>query len=387
MPGNADNVSQDVNVANVPNVTNEADPPLDVATESLEAPETLGQAEPVQKVDTLEALEKLEERAKQYFHQARAENTVKAYNHDLEDFAVWCKVDMGGRGFSPASPETVALYITDLAGRGLKAATIGRRLSAIGQLHQEAELEDPTKAKRVKNTYKGVLREIGSYQEGKAPILTPTVRRILAGFADEKGPAAVRDRALLLLGLAGGYRVGELAALRAEDIQLRDEGAVLLLRRSKTDQAGGGFYKGIPYGTHAETCPVAHLGEWIALIPDLQDKPYEQHEPHEAWKAHEAKKEGPLFRGVDRHGNIADKPMAPDSISRVVKKRARAAKLDPGRYSGHSLRAGFVTAASDGGAHDADIMRQTAHRSLSTLHRYRRTIGLFDNNPASVLGL
>jgi integrase len=90
---------------------------------------------------------------------------------------------------------------------------------------------------------------------------------------------------------------------------------------------------------------------------------------------------------VDRHGNIADKPMAPDSISRVVKKRARAAKLDPGRYSGHSLRAGFVTAASEGGAHDADIMRQTAHRSLSTLHRYRRTIGLFDNNPASVLGL
>ena len=79
--------------------------------------------------------------------------------------------------------------------------------------------------------------------------------------------------------------------------------------------------------------------------------------------------------------------MAPDSISRVVKKRARAAKLDPGRYSGHSLRAGFVTAASEGGAHDADIMRQTAHRSLSTLHRYRRITGLFDNNPASVLGL
>lgn len=375
MSGNADNVGQDLSVANKP------DPSPHVATKSSEAPETLGQAEQLGNVDTLQALEKLEERAKQYFHQARAENTVKAYNHDLEDFAVWCKVDMGGRSFFPASPETVALYITDLAGRGLKAATIGRRLSAIGQLHQEAELEDPTKAKRVKNTYKGVLREIGSYQEGKAPILTPTVRRILAGFADEKGTGAVRDRALLLLGLAGGYRVGELAALRAEDIQLRDEGTVLLLRRSKTDQAGGGFYKGIPYGAHAETCPVAHLEEWIDLLPDLQDKPHEQHE------AGKAQKEGPLFRGVDRHGNIADKPMAPDSISRVVKKRARAAKLDPGRYSGHSLRAGFVTAASEGGAHDADIMRQTAHRSLSTLHRYRRTIGLFDNNPASVLGL
>lgn len=311
-------------------------------------------------------LEELEERARRYFHQARAENTVKAYRYDLEDFAVWCRVDMGGRYYFPATAETVALYITDLAGRGLKAATINRRLSAIGQLHQEAELDDPTKAKLVKNTYQGLVREIGSYQEGKAPILIPTMRRMLAGFADDESPAAARDRALLLLGLAGGYRVGELAALRAEDIELQDEGAVLLLRHSKTDQAGGGFYKGIPYGSHAETCPVAHLREWIALLPG---------------------EEGSLFRGVDRHGNIAGKPMASDSISRMVKKRAAAAKLDPGRYSGHSLRAGFVTAASEGGAHDADIMRQTAHRSLSTLHRYRRTIGLFDNNPASVLGL
>ena len=74
-------------------------------------------------------------------------------------------------------------------------------------------------------------------------------------------------------------------------------------------------------------------------------------------------------------------------ISRVVEKRAKKAGLDPSRYSGHSLRAGFVTAASEGGAHDKDIMRQTAHRSLATLHRYRRTVGLFKNNPASLLGL
>lgn len=186
---------------------------------------------------------------------------------------------MGGRGYLPASPETVSLYITDLAGRGLKAATINRRPSAIGQLHQE----------------------------GKAPILTPTMRRILKVFAAEEGPAAARDRALLLVGLAGGYRVGELAALRAEDVQLVDEGAVVLLRRSKTDQAGGGYYKGIPHGYHPETCPVAHLREWLALVPG---------------------EAGPLFRGVDRHGNISGRPMASDSVSRVLKKRARVAKLD-----------------------------------------------------------
>ncbi len=79
--------------------------------------------------------------------------------------------------------------------------------------------------------------------------------------------------------------------------------------------------------------------------------------------------------------------MTPDSVSRVVKKRARAAGLDPSRYSGHSLRSGFVTGASEVGAHDADIMRQSAHRSLATLHRYRRPTGLFKNNAASRLGL
>lgn len=81
-------------------------------------------------------LEELEERTRRYFRQARAENTVRAYRHDLEDFAVWCRVEVGGCEYFSATPETVSLYITDLAGRGLKAATINRRLSAIGQLHQ-----------------------------------------------------------------------------------------------------------------------------------------------------------------------------------------------------------------------------------------------------------
>jgi site-specific recombinase XerD len=313
-----------------------------------------------------ESLRDLEAKAEVGFRSARAENTVKAYRHDLEDFATWCKVDAGDLSPFPAVPRTVALYLTDVAGRGLKAATIQRRLAAIAQLHQEAGFDDPTKTKAVRNTWRGIAREIGTYQEGKAPILVPTARRMLAAFEGERGPSADRDRALVLLGLAGGYRVSELASLLLEDVEYADEGAIVLLRRSKTDKAGGGYYKGIPHGDHAETCPVTHL---------------------RAWMAHLSEGEGPVFRAVDRHSNVKGSPMAPDSISRVVKKRAQKAGLDPSRYSGHSLRAGFVTAASEGGAHDKDIMRQTAHRSLATLHRYRRTVGLFKNNPASRLGL
>ena len=314
-------------------------------------------------------LAELEGRAERYFRSARAPNTVKAYAHDLQDFATWCKVDAGGLSPVPAVPRTVALYIADVAGRGMKTATIQRRLAAIAQLHQEAELDDPTKTKAVRNTYRGIVREIGSFQEGKAPLLSPTLRRVLRAFEGERGPAAARDRALLLLGLASGYRVSELASLRTGDVELVEEGAIVLLRNSKTDQAAGGLYKGIPYGDYPETCPVSHLGTWLEFLPASPEHG------------------NPLFRGVDRHGNVGGRHMEPDSISRVVKKRAKAAGLDPSRYSGHSLRAGLVTAASEGGAHDRTIMDQTHHRSLATLNRYRRRSGLFDDNAASYLGL
>ena len=331
----------------------------DVTSLTKRSPETLPQT-----------LRELEEKAEHYFRSARAPNTMKAYRHDLEDFATWCKVDAGNLQSFPAAPKTVALYLTDVAGRGLAAATIGRRMAAIAQIHQAAEVDDPTKTDLVRRTYRGIQNDIGTFQEGKAPILVPTLRRILRAFSREAGPLAVRDRTILLLGLAGGYRVGELASLYIEDVELVDEGAIILLRSSKTDRTGGGFHKGIPYGDHQETCPVSHLRAWMELLP-----------------ASLVEADDTVFRGVDRHGNIKSRPMAADSISRVVKKRARKAGLDPSRYSGHSLRAGFVTAASEGGAHDKDIMRQTAHRSLATLHRYRRTVGLFKNNPASVLGL
>jgi site-specific recombinase XerD len=299
-----------------------------------------------------ETVHDLEQRADRYFRSARSPNTVKAYRYDLEHFATWCKVEAGGLSPFPAEPRTVSLYITDLAGRGadggkeFKASTLQRRLAAIAQLHQEAGLEDPTKTKAVRNTYRGIVREIGTFQEGKAPMVGATVRRVLAAFKGDEGAAAARDRVILLVGLAGGYRTSELGSLMVEDVEFVDEGAILLLRRSKTDQVGGGFYKGIKHGTHPETCPVTHLRRWLAHLTA-------------AGRA----SEGPLLCAVGRYGNLRGGGMTRESISRVVTKRAEAAGLDPGRYSGHSLRAGHVTAASAGGASDKAIMDQTGHKA------------------------
>ena len=318
----------------------------------------------------LKSLEELEQRAETYFRSARALNTVKAYAYDLRDFATWCKVDAGDLSPIPAAPRAVALYVTDAASRGLKAATIQRRIAAIAQLHQEAGLDDPTKTKLVRNTYRGIVREIGTYQEGKAPMVGPTVRRVLRRFEHDNGPAAVRDRAILLVGLAGGYRTKELASLMVEDVEISDlEGVVILLRRSKTDQAGGGFFKGIPPGEHADTCSVTHLRLWMDVL------------------GANGRAEGPLFCAVGRYGNLRKGGITRESITRMVSSRAEAAGLEPGRYSGHSLRAGHVTGAAAAGASDKSIMDQTGHKSLATLNRYKRRVNLFEDNSSSYLGL
>jgi len=305
-----------------------------------------------------------EELAETFFRAAKSENTVSAYESDLRDFAAYCE----NRGYEwlPAAPATVALYVSELAGWGMKASTLERRLVAISQLHKRAGHPSPAQDERVKETLKGIKRTVGSLQEGAAPILLGTLKMALDSLNRETGPAAIRDRAILLFGLAGGFRRSEISALRVEDLRFVDEGVVALLRRSKTDQEGEGHKVAIPYGEHQETCPVRNLQKWLGVL---------------------GRDEGPLFCQVDRHGNLKNGGLTGQAVTRMVKKRVRAAGLDPGPYSGHSLRAGFVTAASAGGAPDDKIMAQTDHRSLKTLFRYKRDAELFNNNAASYLGL
>ena len=109
--------------------------------------------------------------------------------------------------------------------------------------------------------------------------------------------AGRRDRALLLLGFAGGFRRSELAALDVEDVLPTDDGLVVKLRRSKTDPEGKGRDVGIPYGSTPSTCPVRALT---------------------AWKTAAGISEGALFRGVDRHGRVGTVHLHKDSVGLVV---------------------------------------------------------------------
>jgi integrase len=292
--------------------------------------------------------------AHRYMEQAQAQATRRAYASDWRDFSQWC--DRNGLASLPATPSTVALYLTSLAKPGenekpRKAATITRRLTSINAAHKLAGLDSPATMNHrlVADTLHGIRRTLGVAQTRKKPL---TRDRLLKLLATLEGPvAAARDKALLLIGFAGSLRRSELAAIRVEDLAWHKRGVTILIPRSKTDQEGQGREVEIPYGTHDLSCPVMAIENWLKIA---------------------SIKGGQLFRRVGLHGNVGP-ALDKDSIGRIVKRLVRRAKLaNPDTYGGHSLRAGFVTEASANGATDREIMKQTGHKSIAMVHRYAR---------------
>ncbi len=295
--------------------------------------------------------------AKLFASAARAKRTVKAYRADWEAFAEWCEAN--GLPALPAAPATVALYLAARATQGRKVATITRELAAISQAHKAAGLPSPRTDAAVREVLAGIRRTLGVAQTRKAPLLPGLLRDIFAALPT--GLLGNRDRALLALGFAGGFRRSELAALDVADLNFTAEGLEVILRRSKTDQEGAGRKIGIPVGTHPEGCPVRALRAWLDAA---------------------AITEGPLFRAVTRHGRVGGARLNERSIAKIVKRNVKRAGLDPTTFSGHSLRAGLVTAAAKARKTVESIMRQTGHRSVAMVHRYIRDAALFDDNAA-----
>jgi site-specific recombinase XerD len=306
-------------------------------------------------------LARLADKTRAFVGAAKAESTRRAYGSDWTHFQAWCREH--SLPFLPANPETVALYLTDLASTH-KPATIRRRLTVIGRAHQAAGFPSPTAATLVGETLKGIRRTLGTAQAGKRPLYTEQLRAMIVSL-----PATLqgkRDRALLVLGFAGGFRRSEIADLHVDDIAIEKDGLVVTVRRSKTDQEGYGRKVALPYGSHPETCPVRAYREWLEAA-EL--------------------KGGAVFRQIDRHGHVQLPALHKDSVGLIVKRAVARTGLDARQYAGHSLRAGLATQAYLNGANELAIMQQTGHRSLATVRKYIREGSLFRDNPASKLGL
>ncbi len=303
----------------------------------------------------------LPSQVRDYIRASKAESTLRGYSADWRDFCAWAEAK--ALAPLPAAPEAIAAYIAECAAR-LKVGSIQRRLNAIAEAHKAVGLESPGHGPLVRNTLKGIRRTKGTAPQQKTAALTDDIRAMVD--ATDDGIIGLRDRALILLGFAGAFRRSELVGLDFADCGFGKEGLTVTLRRSKTDQQGVGRKVGIPYGSNPETCPVR----------TLQD-----------WQEQAAIGSGPLFRSINRHGQVQAGRLSDIDVARIVKKLAERAGLDSAKFAGHSLRAGHATSAAIAGASERSIMNQTGHRSVQMVRRYIRDGSLFRENSAGKLGL
>jgi site-specific recombinase XerD len=302
------------------------------------------------------------EQVQEFIEEGISQHTREAYERDWQQFVAWC--EQYHLPSMPASPETIACYMTAMATTDHKYSTLSRYMAAISAIHQHAGHPSPTQHAAVRAVMRGIRRRIGVTARQVDALMTDDMRRIMAVLPETlKGR---RDRALLLLGYAGAFRRSELVAFDVADLTFREEGVVICLRRSKTDQEGEGRWVAIPFGTHEETCPVRALKSWLESSGITG---------------------GALFRGINRHDKLCSERLSDRAVANLIKKMVKEIGLDPKRYSGHSLRAGHCTAAARAGANERSIMQQTGHRSNVMVQRYIRMGVLFQENSASLLDL
>ena len=297
------------------------------------------------------------EAARGYRDASRAASTRIAYEADWRRFETWCRereaVSM------PAPPPLVAVYLSALAESGSKPPTVARASAAIAHVHRRAGKVPPHKTEDggiIAEVMAGIRRSRQDAPDRKAPADGDVVLRVLWSITGD-GMVAHRDRAIIAFGMALAARRSELVALTVADLAFEDKGVRVTIRKSKTDQEGDGAVVAVPDGRRLK--PVSLLKAWLDASEIA---------------------EGPIFRPIWRSGKIRDQALTGHAIAVIVKARVLAAGLDPEKFAGHSLRAGFVTAAAMSGADVWKIQQVSRHKSVQVLSGYVRDARLFEDH-------
>ena len=296
--------------------------------------------------------------AQDYARERHAPATRRAYRTDYRLFSLWAR----GRGLVslPAEPATVAAFLASEADAGRSVSTLEHRMAAIRYAHLLAGHEAPTTTEVVRATLAGIRRTRAVRPVQKTPATVDLVEALVSGCGEDLHGR--RDRALLLLGFAGAFRRSELAAIEREHLTWEQMGLRIFLPSSKTDQEGRGEEVAVLRGERL--CPVLALDSWLEAACILG---------------------GPIFRAVLPGGKVSVMPLSDRSVALIVKRRALAAGLDPDGFSGHSLRAGFLTSAAEAGAGLFAMMDVSRHKSVETVRGYIRRADAFKNHAAKGL--
>ena len=323
------------------------------------------------------ALDRLVETARDYARAAASENTLRAYAKDWAHFARWCR--MRGADPLPPSPQLIGLYIADLAAPGVKVpalsvSSIERRLSGLGWGYAQRGERLERKDRHIASVLAGIRRRHARPPVQKEAILPDDIRDMLATLPhDLRG---LRDRAILLIGFAGGLRRSEIVSLdHGKDdtsdsggwVQILEDGALITLR-GKT----GWREVEIGRGSSDQTCPVHALTQWL----------------------HYARIDfGPIFVAVSRNGLKSTQDRLSDKhVARLIKQTVEDAGLRPELskaerlrlYSGHSLRAGLASSAE---VDERYVQKQLGHTSAEMTRRYQRRRDRFRVNLTKAAGL
>jgi len=297
---------------------------------------------------------------------SKANNTVRAYKSDFNDFGLFCA--QNGLNSLPSEPKIVSLYLTHLSTKDVKISTLKRRLVSIGVIHKLKGFYLDTKHPSIIENIMGIKRRKGSVQKGKKPILISSLIKIINAIDDQKKDEIkkIRDRSIILIGFSGGFRRNEIVSLDYDDLDFVPEGLKITLKRSKTDQFGEGTLKGLPYFDSSQYCPVLSLKKWIETS-NINS--------------------GPLFRRFSKGSKLTENKLTDQTVALLIKKYLNLAGIDSKNYSGHSLRSGFATSAAESGAEERSIMAMTGHKSTEMVRRYIKEANLFKNNALNKIKL
>ena len=276
---------------------------------------------------------------------SKAQNTLRAYQADFKDFSSFCVKN--GFNSLPTEPKIIALYLTHLSSFS-KFSTLKRRIASIKVVHRLKGHYIDTKHPIITENIMGIKRKLGVKQTSKKPILINDLKQIINVIDEEKNELKkYQNKALILIGFAGGFRRSELVSIEYEDIDFVPEGVKITVIKSKTDQTGIGLTKAIPYFENKIYCPVISLKKWIEYS-NIRN--------------------GKIFK-------VSDK-----TVALTIKKYASIAGLDNSKYAGHSLRSGFATSTAEIGADERSIMAMTGHKTTQMVRRYIQEANLFKNN-------
>ena len=285
---------------------------------------------------------------------AYAPATIRAYKADFLDFISFC--ESNNTNPLPASADILASYITHLTNSNRSSASIRRAISGVATIHILNEYSNPTMNSIVKLSLRKMHRQLGRFSKQAEGITSSLLEDMVA--STDQSIRGLRDRALLLVAYDTLCRRSELVSIRVEDIsqQIFDrktgiQSTVIFIRKSKTDQEANG--KWLPISVAAAQA----LNDWLKKS-DI--------------------KNGLVFRGVNPGNKLTEK-LNPGQISRIYKRIAKVAKVEPSRInniSGHSMRVGAAQDLVISGASLPMIMCRGRWSKSDTVMRYVEKVGI-----------